>query len=176
MINSPDLSLGPFPGNTINNQTAHCYMSCMGSLFSVTNYNSIVFNYYCTNYYNSMCMLVYLPVSRILPLSIFSPYFMSHILPFFKLLPTSGKTVWDCLTIETAPSSHRTRNHFTALAIKVLWSSTESVNFFFYLTVEFLSLQFAKTSFSLFLSPLFLTSTLDRTCAQWTLKFRSTDK
>ena len=153
-------------------------MSCMGRLFSVTNYNSIVFNYYCTNYYNSMCMLVYLPVSRILPLSIFSPYFMSHILPFFKLLPTSGKTVWDCLTIETAPSSfsHRTRNHFSALAIKVLWSSTESVNFFFYLTVEFPSLQFAKTSFSLFLSPLFLASTLDRTCAQWTLKFRSTDK
>ena len=105
---------------------------------------------------------------------IFRPYFMSHILPFFKLLSTSGKTMWDCLTMEMAPSSfsHITRNHLSALAINIR-SSTDSVNFFFFLHS---SLQ-GHLSFSLSLSlSLFLVSTLDSTCAQRTLKFRSTDK
>ena len=51
-----------------------------------------------------MCVLVYLPVSRILPVS-FAHTLCLHILPFFKLLSTSGKTMWDCLTMEMAPSS-----------------------------------------------------------------------
>ena len=78
-----------------------------------------------------MCVLVYLPVSRILPVS-FAHTLCLIYFPSLNYCLTSGKTMWDCLTMKTAPSSfsHITRNHLSALAINIR-SSTDSVNIFF---------------------------------------------